>query len=322
MNKILKDLAFLSFLLAVLVTGCQIAGTDNTEDVLISTAKYGLMQSSVIESEINEDLGLSKATIPDSASGSTIPGTFSKSDYPEKGQSTSFSVASTTTSNVYLVTATTTYSSSSIRDFTVESYYIYSANTTFDNTTTDYICDSSGTAAPKSRASFYTTIWYGKNRGNAETKSTRYETIAETSSVDGLSYAAFDIGGSLVYTDSPSIVTGTSTWSSKVTYTQLIPAKQMSLDSVLSTPSADTYTLVGTRYYTETDNGSGTTCSSLSYEKTTLGSTTVCESVVRTTYDIVGGVPGYKTVASRSVMYKSDGSTYTVNLDNELYSSL
>jgi len=331
--EIVKKITFLALFAAVLLAGCQVAGLDNTDAVRVSTAKYALMQSSVIEGEINEDSGLApKATIPTPSAPRDIPGNFSISNYPESGQTTSFAVT-LSSGSVYQVVATTIYSSSSIRDSTVESYYIKdrtpgpvdTPNGTFDDTGTDFVCDASGTAAPNSRIGFSTTIWYGKRRGNAETKSTRYETI-EATTASGLAtgYAAFDIGGSLAYTDSPSITIGTATWSSKVTYTQSIPARQMGLDAVLGTPYATAYDLVGTRYYTETDNGSGgTTCSSLSFEKTSTPSgETVCESVVRTTYDIVGGVPGYKTVVSRSAIRAADSSTYTVDLDDGLYSSL
>jgi hypothetical protein len=325
--KILKNLAFLALFAAVLLTGCQFAGLSNSEAVQVSTAKYALMQSSVIESEINVVSALSKATLPDSAGSMAIPGTIVISNYPESGQSTTFAITSAATANVYQVVATTTYTSSSIRDSTVESYYIYSADTTFDDTTTDYICDAAGTAAPKARIGFQTTIWYAKSKGSAETKSTRSETIEATTAVGGglaTGYAAFPIGGSLAYTDSytPTNDAG-ARWSSEVRYTQTIPARQMGLDSVLGTPYASTYDLVGTRYYTETPNGSDWTCSSVSYEKTTTPSgAAVCESVVRTTYDIVGGVPGYKTVVSRSVIHRKDGSSYTIDLDDELYSSL
>jgi hypothetical protein len=323
----LRSLAGLAILAALILSGCQIAGSANSKSVLEETVQAAFMQSAMIEGEQNLFNGLSKATLPDPATPiayptTTTPVVITRSNYPESGQSTKFTISKTGTAGIYTIVALTSYTGG-VRDTTTESYYVkdMNSNDQFDNSTQDLICDKVGTPAPKLRQPFTDTLWYKRANKSTQVKSNRLQTITLTwAPPDNVRYGAFAIGGSMAFDAAfaPAVDSG-ALWSSKVGYTQSIPSKTMGLDTILGTPYAATYDLVGTRYYTETPlAGSDRTCSSIYFETVkTPGGTAICESVTRTTYDILGGAAGYKTVMSRTLVHGLSGD-YTVDLSQDL----
>lgn len=208
---------------------------------------------------------LARATVPVDASTSytlptgSTPVTGSKQNYPEVGQTSTWTVEQTATSNVYLVKVTTTFPSYDPRDRQEEWYYIYSADTTWTNA--DYVVKPDGTADSKFRE---------RHRLYYRDGSIQDETIVDVRTL-GSGFAAFDINGSLDYPGAfvPQADAGAA-YSSVVVYTRMF--NDAPAYSFWSGNRAQA--IVGIRYYTEKVSADGTQL---------VGTTLVFEKAITTT---------------------------------------
>ena len=201
--------------------------------------------------------------------------TTSIANYPEPGQTTSFTVtAHATLANVYTVKATTVYPASSAAETTVEEYYVKDVSPGDDTTPNslwnqdDPVVDATGARNSKYRVQYYTKFRDG---------SVRNETILYDKTTDGIAYAAFDVTASLDYPPAFAPTAGTSVWSSVVLFTH---TRTNTLSYWFWSGSRYQNT-VGIRYYTEQAISDGSAVlkgTTLVFEKTvenflTLGGT-------------------------------------------------
>jgi hypothetical protein len=199
----------------------------------------------------------SKATVPmwtnttyslPTNSGDVTTG--SRTNYPEPGQTSSWTVRNEG-SNRYYIEVTTSFPTYDARSKQQEFYYITSTNDIWDFN--DPICDNLGVPNAAYRA---------KNELTFRDGSIQKETIVEVSS----RFEAFDTAGSLDYPDAfvPKSDPG-ATWSSVVVYTR----------TYTDSPSFSFWygnrvrTIVGIRYYTEhlTNGNTNLEGSTLVFEK-------------------------------------------------------
>ncbi len=186
----------------------------------------------------------SKATVPIFGSqsfdlptaGITEPVIIDK--YPEVDQTSSWTVGTTTTANVYLVKVATVFADGDIRKHQDEWYYILSSDLVW--TTADPVCKEDGTPAQSHRA---------RNRLTYDDGSYQDEVIVNTKYYsDTDAFAAFGIDGSLDYPGAflPK-VNDDASYSSVVVYTRTFTDKpDFSFWS-----GNRVQTIVGIRYYTE-----------------------------------------------------------------------
>ena len=201
--------------------------------------------------------------------------TTSISNYPEPGQTTSFTVtAPVAVANVYTVKVSTAYPASSAAETTVEEYYVKDVSPGDDTTLNglwnqdDPVVDASGNRDSKYRVQFYTKFRDG---------SVRNEKILYDKTTDGIAYAAFDVTASLDYPPAFVPTAGSSVWSSVVLYTH---TRSSTLNYWFWSGTRYQNT-VGVRYYTEQAISEGTAVlkgTTLVFEKTvenllTLGGT-------------------------------------------------
>ena len=221
----------------------------------------------------------SRATVPVSntlkpdlpGSGETTTG--SQAEYPEPGQSSSWTIEPhATLANAYLVKVTTTFPDYDPR-LRQEEWYYLKDNQDGDPpaygtwTTADEICDDAGIVAPAERE--WNRLYY--RDGSHQDESIVY-VHRDWAITDPDGFAAFDINGSLDYpaTFVPTTDVDAASWSSVVTYTRVYA----------DSPSFSFWSgnrvraIVGVRFYTEHDLAGHKVGSTLVFEKaaTTLNS--------------------------------------------------
>jgi len=329
MKRIIKAFIHLSLFAAVLlISGCQIAGTGNTEEANIE-ALEGVFAKTHL-AEVESDTVQSKAAVPyfggtgyDGIADGTIaiPTTSAQtvSNYPEYGQTSVYTIAAVSGhANVYKVTVTTTYSTWSVRETETEVYYIHDVDTDSCYDTTDTVLAANlSTVDTRYRETMQTAFRSSFGGGD----SIRYEVIADDSN-HGLSpgLAALD-SGSMNY-DSALAAMATSpatdasaTWSSKVTYTESQVGTSSVVSALLGFSSSDTYVTTGTRYYTEVSDNSlsgyqqSNTTLWLEETRATDGSL-VSVSITREKYYIntSTGARSTKTVKTKTTLYDDKGN--------------
>ncbi|MBU1080699.1 MAG: LamG domain-containing protein [Spirochaetes bacterium] len=187
---------------------------------------------------------VSKATVPTWGSTSyALPSTVgasltgSRANYPEPGQSTSWTVTKTAVSEVYDVRVTTTFADYDPRERQEEWYYIRNVNDAIW-TNADPICTAAGVDDAKART---------KNALTYRDGSVQDETIV-AAFPPGSGFAAFDIAGSLEYPEAFAPVSDAAAqWSSVVAYSRVYA----------DSPSFSFWSgnrvraIVGVRFYTE-----------------------------------------------------------------------
>ena len=182
----------------------------------------------------------------------------SLSDYPEKGQTTSWTVEAQGDA-IYKITSTTEYASRDAIDSTEEIYYVKDENGDGQWTDADPLVKPDGTEDNLYREKFVTVF---------DTGDTRYVVIDENTTqgiADGetVKYKTFEIDGSLEFPEGDWAPTEDTSaqYSSKVTYQQEV-SKRFLFWNVINK------VIVGARYYTEHDDGSGGVVqTSVSYER-------------------------------------------------------
>jgi hypothetical protein len=266
----------------------------------------------------------SKATVPtglltNPSFASLAPLTFS--NYPEPGQTTSFTATSYDAANhVYAIKATTTYPSGDLRSQYVEEYYVEDGNPTFstaaDGTwdTNDPIVKLSGSTwvqDQKARVQQVLTFTDGTTRTETIVAQTKDWGLAPTNTPK---FASFDVNGSLDFSQS-FVPDGSGSpanivFSSVVVYT-VTPSVTTNFSFWQGTQAQS---IVGIRYYTEyKDTGAAKTFSSttVSFEKTVDTLTTTGGSFSTTLATVFAGSQ-FSTLAEsvlrQQVTYSLDGS--------------
>ncbi|HOX33919.1 MAG TPA: hypothetical protein PLB91_16430, partial [Spirochaetales bacterium] len=242
MNRIIKVTVYLVLFFALLLSGCQIAGTDNTTDSNIEALEGVFAKTHLSEVESEEAAKAApKAAVPyyggDGYAGIedvtiAIPtaSPVTVANYPEYGQTSVYSIAATATADVYKVSVTTSYSSWSVRETQEELYYIYSADSIYDTADTIRQYDNFAQEDSRSREKMQTV--FRSSFGGSE--STRYETIEDDTNHALGKLAALDSGSmnydsALKSMESPA-TDAAAAWSSEVSYTEA----QAGSDSVVS----------------------------------------------------------------------------------------
>lgn len=302
----MKKLLGLVTIIVVLFGSCSLWDTSLYTDAV----KDMVLMTGIAE---NEENTLSRATLPLWTGGALSTGidvssltstgsslTGSLSDYPEKYQTTNYTVTNKGNS-VYFIQTTTIYPGlSRNREVTYEDYYLKDNYGDNKLTNADTVCDDAGNDAPKFRERFETTFVLKGLHGD-KISSLRKETITSLKDPDGVSYGSFkavDINA-VLSTDAFTPTTDSSAqFSSKVTYTQTFTQDdtgRMGLDVELGKTSA--ISVSGTRYYTEIVSSGSTECSALYIEefKDESGAT-VGRTVTKYWYTITNNVRSNKTV--------------------------
>lgn len=241
--------------------GCRPADYSEVSDEDIQGLKdYVLTSYYMLKGEQDLSSGsVGRATVPvhnetllPSVSFSETTG--SLDNYPETGQTTSW-IVEAQGDGIYKITSTTKYASREAIDYTEEIYYVKDENGDDQWTEADPLVKPDGTVDNLYREKFVTVF---------ENGSTRYVEIEENTTDDPtVTYAAFDINDSLEFPEGDWAPTdGTSAqYSSKVTYQQEV-SKRFAFWNVMNK------VIVGARYYTEHDDGSGGVVqTSVSYER-------------------------------------------------------
>ncbi|MGA2641482.1 MAG: LamG domain-containing protein [Spirochaetia bacterium] len=265
----------------------------------------------------------SKATVPvnqltNTSFANLAPKTFV--NYPEPGQTTSFTITTKDAANhVYDVVATTTYPSDDIRSNYVEEYYVMDGNPSFPFAPTGnwtiadaIVRQSAGVWIQDQKARVQQVLTFTDG-------TTRTETIVamspNTTTAPLFDKTGFNVGGSLdfsqlFYPQQNNPVTDPTIQFSSVVMYYVTPASNTNFWFWQGTQAK---TILGIRYYTESWGGSTLNTYTVSFEKTidTLTTTggsfsqtlqtvfvgsqfnTLAESVLRqqVTYNLVGGVP-------------------------------
>lgn len=189
-----------------------------------------------------------------------------KSDYPEIGQTSSWTVEGTTVTDVYLVKMTTTFPVGDLRDNQAEWYFIKDVEPKGLWTNDESIVDASGTISI-SNANFRI-----RNELTFDDGSIQSEKILDTTSL----FAAFDVNGGLDYPGAfIPVADPAAKYSSVVVYTRTFTnAPNYSFWS-----GNQVKTIVGVRYYTETFNTDHTVLT---------GSMIVFEKAITSLYSLDG----------------------------------
>lgn len=174
-------------------------------------------------------------------------------NYPEAGQTSSWTVERVGITNIYQVQVTTTFPDGDIRDNQAEWYYIKDVDTLGKWTTAESICDASGTLNANYRI---------KNDLTFDDGSVQSEIIVDTTR----KFAYFDVNGGLDYPGAflPAI-DSEANFSSVVVYSRTFTdSPNFSFWS-----GNQVKTILGVRYYTEHLNSSNTilTGSMIVFEK-------------------------------------------------------
>jgi hypothetical protein len=242
-----------------------------------------------------------KATVDLSVSLSFNNG--SKSNYPEPGQTTSWTVTLyDATNKIYKISATTLYPANSPAERTVEEYFVKDIDTgegnAFDSWTYhDPIVNSAGAQNQTYRIQYYTRFRDGSIRNerillmsNKNQDSTYTTWTPEGSNTSNNTFEVFDINGSLEYPAvfNPTTST-TATYSSIVLYTH---TRTRTLDYWFWQGTSYQNT-VGIRYYTEKPNTAGAAVygTTLVFEKTLDTLLTLGGSLADSLADIYVGGP-------------------------------
>jgi hypothetical protein len=215
--------------------------------------------------------GAERATVPVALLTNTSflglsPSTFV--NYPEPGQSTSFTITvHDSASSVYDITATTTYSAGDARKKYVEEYYVKDGNPTF-GTPPDYVWTIddpivSWTGATwvqdqKSRVRQVLTFADGTTRTETIVSQTDFTTHLPK-------FAAFDVNGSLDFGQFFYPATDTDAAFSSVVVYSVTPATN---PSFWFWQGSQSQCILGIRYYTEFNQGGKSYSYTILFEKT------------------------------------------------------
>ena len=256
-----------------------ISGVDVAEFQREIMTTFDILNGSAVQADraltpfsVVAPIAQSRATVPvwnlpgaslslSNVSGGSANGT--KTDYPEIGQTSSWTVEETAVDKVYLVKMTTTFPAGDLRDNQVESYYIKDVDTIGEWTTAESITDANGTANATFRV---------QNELTYSDGSVQVEKILDTASL----FAAFNVNGGLDYPGAfVPVADPTARYSSVVVYTR----------TFTNTPNYSFWsgnqvkTIVGVRYYTEVFNADKTVLS---------GSMLVFEKAITSLYSLSG----------------------------------
>jgi len=247
----------------------------------------------------------------------------SLSNYPEPGQTTSWTVTSyDATNKIYKISVTTQYPASSPAEKTVEEYFVKDISPgpgTADNIWDEHdpIVNSAGVQNQTYRIQYYTKFRDGSIRNerillmsNKNQDSTYTTWTPEGSNTTNNTFEVFDINGSLEYPAvfNPTTST-TATYSSIVLYTH---TRTRTLDYWFWQGTSNQNT-VGIRYYTEQPNTAGAAVygTTLVFEKTLDTLLTLGGSLADSLADIyVGGSNDalVKTVIRHAVKFDSSNT--------------
>lgn len=214
----------------------------------------------------------SRATVPTLTESYELPTTVgaslsgSRANYPEPGQSSTWTVTRTNalSDTVYRIEVTTSYPETDPRERYVEAYYVRSADSTWNKD--DPIVTPAGADDAGYRE---------KNELRYRDGSVQVETIVDVTS----RFAAFDIDGSLDYPDAFSPALDPSApWSSVVAYRRVFD----SAPSFYFWQGKRVSAIVGLRYYTERVEGDRLVGTTLVFEKAVTSHSTEGGSFVDT----------------------------------------
>jgi len=245
---------------------------------------------------------------------SLAPTTFA--NYPEPGQTTTFTISlKDAVNHVYDVTATTTYPSNDERQSYVEEYYLMDGNPTY-SLGPDGIWDRNDAIVKQSGSS-----WVQDQKARVKQVltftdgTTRTETIIATSDTGSQTrFDPFPVTDPLDFTQSFAPLAGTNpnvTYSSVVMY-YITPAANTSFWFWQGTQAK---TILGIRYYTETELSPGTAQGfnsyTVSFEKTIDTLTTTGGSYAQTLQTVFAGSQFSalaETVLRQQVTYDLDSA--------------
>lgn len=327
-------LALLAIGVLGLLSSCTLTN-DFSNGAKAAALEGGFLFSHLEATDLNVAYSFaSRAAVPATAisTGVTLPapapGVVS-ADYPEKGQSSTYTIVAAPSigADIYLATVTTSYGGGwvgGVRQTTTESYYFRDSGATVGTYNTDDpivdVADPSGPASPLSRVGISTTYVTKPSKGQKSETTVRNETIVTGSAPSGyVSFAAEPLVYNWDY--APATAAVAVNWSSEVSYTQDIPAAAFSQDGLVVT-SSPTFYLEGRRYYTEiptagtTDGVKNHEASSLAFERVYDGPITkglssgrlVAEIVTRVSYTRVNGVPSAASAVDSVATYKLNDS--------------
>lgn len=256
--------------------GCRPAGyEDVSEEDLQGLRDYVVSSYYILKGNENLSAGLSagRATVPVHTDPLTSFRSGTKTDYPEIGQTTTWTVEDRG-NNVYKITAVTTYDTNDAIEYTEEIYYVKDELDTQDTAdTSDDVLGTWGTEDPVvapdgsvdnlHRDKFITVFKDGSIRyEEIDTNTTHAQAVGAD---DPVKYAAFEEPADAEIPASEDDVLTTyedAFYSSKVSYQQEV-FKRFAFWNVLNK------VIIGTRYYTETgDDYTNPVRTSISYERT------------------------------------------------------
>lgn len=260
----------LAAILGIGLLSCRPATVDQiTEEDVQGLRDYVLSSYYMLKGDENLSAGLSagRATVPVHTDPQTSFSGGTKADYPEIGQTTTWT-GEAQGSNVYKITVVTTYENNGAIDYTEEIYYVKDAadpDTAALGTwgTEDPVVQPDGEVNNIYREKFITVFKDGSVRyEEIETNTTHAQALGDG---DSVKYAAFEApsDAEIPASESEVITSDTDAWySSKVNYQQEV-FKKFAFWNVLNK------VIVGTRYYTETGADSANPVrTSISFERT------------------------------------------------------
>ncbi len=263
----------------------------------------------------------SKATVDVSTPLTFTNGT--KANYPEPGQTTSWTVSSfDATNKIYKITVTTAYPNNSPAKETIEEYFVKDIDTGSGNafetwTVHDPIVDSAGNQNQTYRIQYYTKFRDGSIRNEKillmsfKNPDNSYTTwTPDGSSSTNKTFATFDISGTLDY---PAVFDPSSSTSVRYSSIVLYTHTRTSTLSYWFWQGTSSQNTVGIRYYTEQENTLGAVVygTTLVFEKTLDTLLTLGGSLADSLADIyVGGSNDalVKTVIRHAVKFDSSNT--------------
>lgn len=276
--------AFLTLVVLLIFAGCQFGLGPENEDTAVDEfvglfdVSYELeLQGSADTSASVASSGLyttgngisASATVPESALSSPVAvgSTGTALDYPEPGLRTDFSVAGTAYtvdgSPVLKITAVTAamagFEDTFLPEQTNEVYFVKDLDSG-----NDFDADEAGSVVHPSPSGYdWGSLYREEFADYFGDGSVRSQAIVGTKVATGLSYAAFDVNGSM---DVPAAALdgngyepesdGSAIWSSKVVYQHPL---NRTLNYWFFNASVQNPTITGVRYYTEHTNSAGQT---------------------------------------------------------------
>lgn len=241
-------------------------------------------------------------------------------DYPEVGQTTSYTIVDIG-GDIYHITATTTYPSGSSVNRTIEEYRVWDMDTNGVWDENDPVVNNLGAIDTKYRFNFKTYL---------NDFTTREEVIDLDKSTDGVNYTLFDDFTDFTFpSDETELneLVDTMRWSSRVSYFMPIPF--WSNSNLWKT--WNTKKLIGLRYYSEIINGDGDLVQSyLILEKIVNGNVDISDAIPANIFNDSGMnelshhiikvniIDGVKEIEGVYYIYKSNRLRSTQRVGDEI----